>query len=50
MRLSLESKFEVKHDRVGFKTIVKAWVTLRRIHSICQRVSQAHNLNPIVER
>ncbi|PON92338.1 hypothetical protein TorRG33x02_118430, partial [Trema orientale] len=50
MRLSPESKqSEVRRDGVRFKTIVKTWVSLRRIHSICQRASQAHNLDPIVE-
>ena len=50
MKLSLESKqSEVRHDRAKVKTIVKAWVSLRRIHSICNKVGQAHNLDPIVE-
>ena len=40
---------QVRRDRAGVKTIVKARVCLRRIHSVCTRVGQAHNLDPIVE-
>ncbi|PON60948.1 hypothetical protein PanWU01x14_149160 [Parasponia andersonii] len=50
VRLSPESKqSEARRDRAGVKTIVKAKVCLRRIHSVCKRVGQAHNLDPIVE-
>ena len=50
MRLIPKSKqSEFRHDRAKVKTIVKAWMCLRKIHSICTRVGQAHNLDPIVE-